>query len=155
MFPASTIKLLAHTSKRQHHARAVGIVAVTSAGAFPTMVGMSVNFQAYAIAVSHHGRSGAGKSARRRLSSCSLAHFAPPLLVPAVPLVCLSRSEYIGVTAAALSTSLPCHNLFVSDMQGRRSAFAIRLPTSCAARLVRFGPARPGMIQDVTGKQKK
>ena len=38
--PASTIELLAHTLKSQHHARAVGIVAVTSAGAFWTRVGM-------------------------------------------------------------------------------------------------------------------
>lgn len=42
MFPASTIELLAHASKRQHHARAVGIMAVTSVGAFWTRVGMRI-----------------------------------------------------------------------------------------------------------------
>lgn len=42
LFPASTIELLAHASKRQHHARAVGIMAVTSVGAFWTRVGMRI-----------------------------------------------------------------------------------------------------------------
>ena len=41
--PACTIKRHAQSLKRQHHARAVGIMAVTSAGAFWTKVGMHMS----------------------------------------------------------------------------------------------------------------
>ena len=66
----------------------------------------------HAIAVSHPGSRCAEKSAHRCHSFGSLAHFAPPLLVQAVPLVYVSRSEYNGVAAVVLSTSLHGINLY-------------------------------------------
>lgn len=68
----------------------------------------------HAIAVSHPGSRCAEKSAHRCHSFGSQTHFAPPLLIPAVPLVFLSRSENIGVTAVVLSTSLPCLILYAT-----------------------------------------
>lgn len=67
-----------------------------------------------AIAVSHPVSRCAEKSVHRCHSFGSLAHFAPPLLIPAVPLVYLSRSENIGVAAVVLSTSLHGLNLYAT-----------------------------------------